>query len=240
SNARAADLQQQFEGLADEITGRTRGQLDAAAESAAASFGQVIREVSDRETQQFTETSRGALAERTRELESVTSDRLQKFYSEASASMDQLHARMGSELDASVARGRDALAAEFAKAADSFRAERESREAAWAESASRIGDEATAKFQERLQNAADSWAVSAVRRLNERGQTAVDALMRSADQSLRDSFARVFEHISETLRENPSSAAGGGQAHAAGFIPLDAPESPMPPPNEGASSSANA
>ncbi|MGA9882679.1 MAG: hypothetical protein WBQ34_03060 [Candidatus Acidiferrales bacterium] len=239
ANARVVELQHQFDGLAGDITGRTRSQLDAAAEAAAASFGQVIHDVSDRETQQFTDASRSALADRTRELESLTGDHLQKFYSEASASMEQLHARVASELDASVARGRDALAVEFAKAADNFRAERESRDAEWSKAAGQIGDEAAGKFQERLQATSDSWAVSSVRRLNERGQGAVDALLRSADQALRDSFARVFENLSETLREHPLSSAGG-QANAAGFAAPESGDAPMPPPAEGASTSANA
>jgi hypothetical protein len=240
SKARVAEVQQQFEGLAGEVTGRTRSQLDAAAESAAASFGQVIREVSERETQQFTDASRGALADRTRELESVTGQHLQKLYAEAGASMEQFHGRIASELDANVARGRDALAAEFAKAAENFRVERESREAAWSEAAGRISDEAAAKFQERLQNAADSWAVSSVRRLNERGQGAVDSLLRSADQALRDSFARVFEDLSEKLRENPPASEGGGQTHPARSIPLETEPSMPPPQSESASASANA
>ncbi len=239
SNARIAEIQQQFEGLAGEVTGRTRSQLDAAAEAAAASFGQVIREVSERETQQFTDASRGALADRTRELESITGEHLQKLYAEAGASMEQFHGRIASEVDANVARGRDTLASEFAKAAENFRAERESREAAWSEAAGRIGDEAAAKFQERLQNAADSWAVSTVRRLNERGQSTVDSLLRSADHALRDAFARVFEDLSEKLREN-GAAEETGPAHAARFIPLETESSMPPPPSEGASASASA
>jgi hypothetical protein len=239
-NVRVAEIQQQINGLADEVAGRTRSQLDVAAEAAAASFGQVIREVSDRETQLFTETSRSALANRASELERLTNERMQQFHANAGASMEQLQARMASELDVNVARGRDALAAEFAKAADGFRAEREERETAWWESAGRISDEATAKFQERLQTACDSWAVSSVRRLNEHGQNAVDALLRSADQALRDSFARVFQGLSEALRERPS-LSNSGQTRAAGFIPLENTEPPMPPPpGEGTSASANA
>jgi hypothetical protein len=240
SNERIAHLEQQFEGIAGEIAGRTRGQLDAAAEAAAASFGQVIREAGERETQKFTEASRGALAERAREFENVTAEHLQKFYAESGASMEQLHARMGSEVESSVARGRDALAVEFAKAADTFRAEREMREAVWEEAATRINDEAAAKFQDRLQNASDSWAVSSVRRLNERGQSAIDALLRSADQALRDSFARVFESLSESLRERPLLNTGNTQAQAAGFGAPESAEPSMPPPGESTSTNANA
>lgn len=239
SNARVAEIQQQLDGVAGEITGRTRSQLEAAAEAAAASFGQVVREVSGRETQQFTEASHRAVGERAGELENLTRERLQKFEVDVGVGMEQLQSRISSELEASVARGRDALAAEFAKAADGFRAEREAREAAWAESAGRIGDEAAGKFQERLQNACDSWAVSSVRRLNEHGQSTVDALVRSADQALRDSFAKVFEGLSEALRERPSS--NSGHERGAGFGAPEDSEQQMPPPSsEGASNSANA
>lgn len=240
SVARIAEAQQRFEGLAGEISGRTRSQLDAAAEAAAASFGQVIREVSDRETQQFTDAARNALAQRAGELENLTLERMQKLEADASLSMEQLHGRMDSELEASVARGRDALATEFAKAADAFRAEREAGAAELADNAGRIVDEASERFQERLQTVSDSWAVSSVRRLNEHGQSAVDALLRSADQALRDSFARVFENLSEALRERPL-VSGSGQAHSTGFAVSEHSDAPMPPPpSEGASTSANA
>lgn len=238
SGARITELQQQFDSLAGEVTGRTRTQLEAAAEAAAASFGQVIRDVSASETQQFTDASRAALADRARELEGLTGEHLQKFYAEASASMDQFHGRMGSELDASVARGRDALAAEFAKAAENFRAERESRDAEWSASARQISDETAAQFQERLQTAADSWAASAVRRLNERGQGAVDSLLRSADQSLRDAFAGVFENLSEILREGShSNPPSSRPLQSAGFEPPES-EPPMPPPADDRSSTS--
>jgi len=239
SNARVAEIQRQLDGVAGEITGRTRGQLDAAAEAAAASFGQVIREASDRQTQQFTESSHRALADRASDVENLTRERLQKFEADAGAGIEQFHSRISSELEAGVARGRDALAAEFAKAADSFHAEREAREAAWAESAGRISDDAAGKFQERLQNACDSWAVSSVRRLNEHGETTVDALLRSADQALRDSFAKVFEGLSQTLRERPIS--NSGEARDTSFSESENHRQQMPPPsNEGASNSANA
>ncbi|MDE3109854.1 MAG: hypothetical protein KGL02_07930, partial [Acidobacteriota bacterium] len=240
SGARLAELRQEFDNLAGEIAGRTRGQLETAAEAAAASFGQVIRDASENETQRFTDTSRSALADRARELDAVTGERLQKFYSEASASMDQFHARLGTGLDGYVARGRDAFAAEFAKAVDNFGAERESREATWSESARRIGDQAAEKLQERLKDAAESWAASSVRRLNERGQSAVDNLLRSADQTLREAFAGVFENLSETLRERSSSNSSASHSDAAGFEPPEN-EAPMPPPSDESSSrSANA
>jgi hypothetical protein len=48
-----------------------------------------------------------------------------------------------------------------------------------------------------------------VRRLNEHGQNVIESLMRSADQTLRDSFAKIFDGMSEMLRERiPATASG--------------------------------
>jgi hypothetical protein len=48
-----------------------------------------------------------------------------------------------------------------------------------------------------------------VRRLNEHGQNVIESLMRSADQTLRDSFAKIFDGMSEMLRERASASASG-------------------------------
>jgi hypothetical protein len=237
SSARLGDIQQQLDGVAGEVAGRTRTQLDQAAEAAAASFGQVLRRISEEEEQQFTSTSRSALAERTQELERSAQQLLGNLESSARGSVDRFHTQMASELETTVGQGRSALAAEFASALAGYRAERDAHDKAWAESLERASVEAAEKYQERLQTACDSWMVSSVRRLNEHGQNAIESLLRSADQALRDSFSRVFEGLSAMLRERATSAAG-----AAAFPPAsarDAAEAPAPQ-SESASNGANA
>jgi hypothetical protein len=237
SAARLGQIQQRLDGVAGEVTGRTRTQLDQAAETAAASFGQVLRGISEQEVQQFTNTSRSALAERTQDLESFAQQQLGKLEAGAGASVERFHAQMASQLEASVAQGRSALAAEFASALAAYRAERDAHEKVWAESLERASEEAAGKHQERLQTACDSWMVSSVRRLNEHGQNAIESLLRSADQALRDSFSRVFEGLSAMLRERATNAAS-----VAAFPPAPAREAaePAAPHNESASNGANA
>lgn len=237
SSARLGQIHQQLDSVAGEVTGRARTQLEQAAEAAAASFGQVLRGISEQEVQQFTQTSRSAFAERTQDLESFTQQLLGKLEGSAGASIERFHAQMASELETSVAQGRSALAAEFAAALDRYRAGRDALEKTWAGSLERASEEAAGKYQERLQTACDSWMVSSVRRLNEHGQNAIESLLRSADQALRDSFSRVFEGLSAMLRERATNAAG-----VAGFPPGPAREAAEPSPahNESASNGANA
>jgi hypothetical protein len=73
-----------------------------------------------------------------------------------------------------------------------------------------------------------------VRRLNEHGQNVIESLMRSADQGLRDSCAKLFDGLGAMLRERTANAAG-----VAGFAPPANLEggNESTPRNEAASSS---
>jgi hypothetical protein len=97
---------------------------------------------------------------------------------------------------------------------DGYRADRDAHEQQWSTKLSDLSGEAEGKYQKRLEKAADSWSVSSVRRLNEHGQNVIESLMRSADQTLRDSFAKIFDGMSEMLRERLPANASGAFASA--------------------------
>jgi len=218
SLGRVTEIRQHLDGIASEITGRTRSELDRAGEAAAASFGQVLRQVSDEQTENFSTASRTTLAERGRALETVAAELLQNLEANAQASIEQFRARMASQLEGSIAEGRIALAAEFASALSAHCAEREAHERRWADDLQRISDETVARHQDRLQNASDSWVVSSLRRLNEHGQSAIESLMHSADETVRESCAKLFQGLSQMLRERP--------AHLSAHFPPGAAEQP--------------
>jgi hypothetical protein len=226
ASARVAQIDQQLQGAADGLVGRARTKLGEAAEAAAASFGQVLRGVSAQELESFTNASRSALHERAEELERTTQLLLRNLETAARTSIDRFHAQMASQLETSIAEGRSALAAEFASTLEGYRAEREAHQREWAASLEQLSGEAAGKYQERLETMCDSWMVSSVRRLNEHGQNVIESLMRSADQALRDSCAKVFDGLGEMLRDRAANAAG-----VAGFVPppnRDAGEPPTP------------
>ncbi|HXX18108.1 MAG TPA: hypothetical protein VEJ46_01785 [Candidatus Acidoferrum sp.] len=227
SSDRVAQIRQQLDGVATEIAGRTRTQLEQAAEAAAASFGQVLNRVSDQQVENFTASTHGVLAERERELGRAAEQLLQSLETDGQMSLERLRAQMASHLESSVADSRSAFATELASALDSYRAERDAQQRSWNEDLQRLSEEAAARHQERLQTASDSWIVSSVRRLNEHGQDAVDALMRSADQSLRESCAKFFEGLSEMLRDRSAASSA-----PVGFTPARTIEEAPAPHNE--------
>ena len=69
--------------------------------------------------------------------------------------------------------------------------------------------------------------MASVRRLNEHGQNGIEALLRSADQALRESCSKVFDGLAQMLRERATNVAGAG--NVAGFTQVSSRETPEPP-----------
>ncbi len=228
SEAHLAQIRSQVENAAGGVTERARTELDRAAEAAAASFGQVLHELSERETTQFAADSSATRRERTEEFDRSTQELLHQLDVNAWSSVERFRSQMASQLESSVGEGRAALGAEFASSLEGYRAERDAHQQEWLANLDRLSGEAAGRFQDKLQSTADSWVVASVRRLNEHGQNGIESLLRSADQALRDSCSKVFEGLAETLRERATNAAGAG--NVAGFaIPnRDTSENPGP------------
>jgi hypothetical protein len=227
SAAHLGEIRGQVEGIAGEVTGRARTELDRAAEVAAASFGQLLHEVSERETTEFAAATATTRRERAQEFDHDTQGLLHQLDQNAFASVERFRAQMTSQWEASVGEGRAALGAEFSSAMEGYRAERDTHHAEWVAHLERLSGDSAGKFQERLQTSADSWVITSMRRLNEHGQNGIESLLRSADQALRDSCSKVFEGLAEMLRERSSNAAGAGGV--AGFTQVTNRETPEPP-----------
>ena len=217
-----ADIQRRLEEVAGEVAGRARSQFSEAAEASAASFGQVLHGISEEQIRQFTERSHGVLRGQEQEIARRHDEALHNLERKAGASLYHFQEQMAAQLEATAAEGRRGLAGELAGIVEGYRAERDAHEKEWAGSLSRLCDEALEKYQAHLQAACDSWIAGSTRRLNEHGQDVMEALLRSADRALRDSFSKVFEGLAETLRERATNATG-----VVGFTPERGREAPQ-------------
>jgi hypothetical protein len=219
STAHLAQIHERMEGVAVEVAGRSRTQLELAAEEAAASFGFVLRAISTEEISDFTAASRTALQERAKDLEVSANQILQTFESNAGTSLGNLQSQMAAQVEASAADGRRVLAEESTSALASYRVEASAHQKELASALDRMSLESAEKFKERLETTGDTWMISSVRRINEHGQNVIESLMRSADQSLRDSCSKFFEGLAASLRERTPFSSG-----ASVFKPI--PENP--------------
>lgn len=242
ASAHLTEFRGQLDHVGDEFVARTRTEFEVASEAAAASFGQVLHGISELAAQQFASTSANAVQERERELGQAVEQTLARLSAGAAESLEGLRTQMASQVDASIADGRKTLAADFASDLERYRAERHAWHAAWAEDLSRLSDEGAVKYQQRLDTMCDSWTVSSVRRLNEHGQNAIEALLRSADRAMRESCSKLFEGLAEMLRDRAASVAGAAGVAGDGSLTSDENhEAPVTPGSNNESvSSANA
>ena len=203
-----AQVHQQLDGVANDLTGRTRNQLSEAAEAAAASFGQVIHNISAEQVEQFAQTSQYTVDQKRMELENYTRQLHAAFENDSAVALQNAREQASSHLQYAVSEARTTLAAESAAALDAHRNEREAHAQQWSQNINRMADDAAAQCNGRIQTAADAWTVASVRRLNEHGQNVIESLIRSADQALRDSASKIFEGLAVALREHGANAAG--------------------------------
>ncbi len=207
-----AQVHQQLDGVADDLTGRARTQLAEAAEAAAASFGQVLHTISAERVEQFSQASHASLDAKRRELDNYTHQVHSAFETESAAAIQSIREQARAYLQTALAEARASLAAESAAALDDHRSRYAVQAQEWSEKLNRAAEDAIAQGAGRIQTAADTSTVAAVRRLNEHGQNVIESLMRSADQALRESASKMFEGLAAALREQGGNAAAGAAA----------------------------
>jgi hypothetical protein len=211
SVARFGLFQTQLDGLAAGLTSRSCTDIERAAEAAAAAFGEVLRGVSGREIESFRSSAATIVETHTDTLEVSARKLLRNFETNAESSLGRFHQQMAAQLETSIAEGRSALSSEFSASLTAFRAERDTHERDWTENLERMNADSVARYQERINTACDSWVVSSVRRLNEHGQNLVESMMRSADEAVRESCAKLFDGLAEILRER-STVSGPAES----------------------------
>ncbi|MGH9575543.1 MAG: hypothetical protein ACRD40_18700 [Candidatus Acidiferrales bacterium] len=205
-------VHQQLDDVADDLAGRARTQLAEAAEAAAASFGQVLHNMSAERAEQFNQTSQSSLDAKRQELENYTRQVHAAFESESATAAQGMREHALSHLQSAVAEARATLVADSAAAMDAHRLQHTAEAQEWSERLNRVAEDAVAQGAGRIQTAADTSTVAAVRRLNEHGQNMIDSLMRSANQALRDSASKMFEGLAAAMREQAANAVSSTAA----------------------------
>jgi hypothetical protein len=206
TTAQIAGIERRVDHAAAAVAGRTRSQIEEASASAAASFGQVLRELSEEETRQFTDTSRAVASQRSQEFEIAAQELLRNLETTAGSSVEKFQSQMAVHLETRVSDARETLGAEFAAALEGHRTERDRHQREWLAGLEQMNEESARGYRERLEGSGDQWVVSSARRLNEHGQDTIESLLRSAEQAIRDSFAKIFSGLSESLRDQATGA----------------------------------
>jgi hypothetical protein len=222
SSFHLAQAHQQLDGVANELTSRSRNQIAEAAEAAASSFGQVIHDMSTQRTQQFSDASQQSLSDTKQHFEWFTQQLRTSFESDSTAAMENMRWQVASHLESTVGDARSTLTSESSAILDAHRAERDARQQEVSSNLTGMANNAVAMADDRLRSAAESWTAHSARRLNEHGQGLIESLTRSTDEAVRESASRIFENLVNALRQ-PQAAANPPAPSESGTYSQDPP-----------------
>ena len=125
---RIAQVGQKLEALGNDVVVRTRTRLEAAAEAAASSFGEVVRGISDQEVDLARPAKPRGAARAIRGIRAVVRANCCKIWKRREIVDGAISSQIGEQLESRIEEGRGALAVEFGIAMDGYRAERDAHE----------------------------------------------------------------------------------------------------------------
>ena len=231
SSFHLAQTHQQLDGVANELTSRSRNQIAEAAEAAASSFGQVIYDMSAQRTQQFNDASQQTLVDTKQHFDSFTQQLRSHFESDSTAAIEDARRQAASHLESATADARNKLSSESTAILEAHRAERAAGQQEASEHLAGLADHAVAMASDRLQNAAESWTTASVNRLNEHGRQLIDRLTRTTDNAVRESASQIFENLAVALRQQLGTDTA--PSHKDSYSPAPAADFNQPsPPQE--------
>ncbi len=207
-NAYIQQARGSLEGAGNEVLGKTCGQVEVAAQSAAARFGEVLHRISEESTGEFAAASRGVLEEQTGQLQNAFGEVRRDLESGAAKSLEHFETRLAEWIRDGMGEAQEALANQLAAAMESFRAQISAYEREWQTSLERLNGESLEQYRERVRAACDSWIVSSVGKLNECGNDVIGSLSKAAEQAVRKSCSEVFGALADRVRASVLDATG--------------------------------
>jgi hypothetical protein len=109
----------------------------------------------------------------------------------------------------SVAAARKELDAEATTLAESWKAARFAQEEEGRRDLARLGETAIAEYQQRLENASNSWLVAAVADLKQQSDDLIGRLANEAEERVRAACLSAFTEIGDALRQRLLGPSAG-------------------------------
>jgi hypothetical protein len=210
-----ADAHGELQADATDVVAVASRELERAAVLAAAAFEDRAGTSAAGGLRSLSESAEALLNEKSAQVERISEKIRENFEAAAAILVDRLRDQIAAHSEQKLHEARDMHARELATALEAGRIEREAEKAEWGERVARANDESLRRYEDQLQSASDVWINAAVQKLNQNGDAAVAALSRSGEQALRASFLRIFEQVTEGLRQSVAEGAGGDTKVAA-------------------------
>jgi hypothetical protein len=204
--------QTQMEEVVRDAFTRARELFAEAADTTSAAFTDEIQRNARQELDGVGEEVRNYVGETREQMESLRSEHFRKITAEQGAFLQRFHTAMGGALDSGIAEAHHRVQAGLAPLLDSWKSMTEKHQAEMRTVYARMGDESAEQYHSRLENVSKQWMLATVTTLDHQSRDVLNGIAAAAEEKLRETCARVFAGIGDTLRERLQQIASGFNA----------------------------
>lgn len=197
---------------AREIVASNRQTLEQAAQTSSATFSDEVHRIASEKLQLFSEESSATRDEMMAAMDGHA-ERVQNRWVEfAGRSFTEFQERIAARASEQLDVAKKDFQASLLPILEAWRADREAKHKEWLErldaaaretleSVSRATGESLQQYQQRLQNASNTWMVASVTTLNQHSKTVMDTLASAAEARLREACSLALTGMAQTFSD---------------------------------------
>jgi hypothetical protein len=212
--------QTQMAEVVSEAFERARALFAEAAETTSAAFIDEIQRAARQDLDGFEAELQRSTVETRTQMEAARSELVQKVTTEQEDFLRRFQDGMSGAMEAGVAEANQRVQAGFEPLLESWKATTGAQQSEMLNVYSRLSEEASVHYRERLDNVSNQWMLATVTSFDHQSRDSVARIATSAEEKLRETCTKVFADMGEALRERMQQIATTLEQPAAG-----APES---------------
>ncbi len=172
-----------------------------AAEAAASSLGEVIKEAEATALERFSAASEAKTEEARARLVAAGENVLAGVQAHAQGSFEHFQEQLAIKAEQSLQRAGETLGNQFESLLEQFRTRGESRLEDWSAKQESMSEQVLQRHHAQLQNAANSWVDMTLERLDSRSEERVDLAVRATENAIREACADIFENMAQMMKK---------------------------------------
>jgi hypothetical protein len=214
-----AYAQTQIADVVSEAFDRARSLFSEAAETTTAAFIDEIQQHARRDLDGFEAELKRSTSETRSLIDTAHSELAQRVTVEQENFLRRFQDSMHGTIEAGVAEANERVQAGFRPVIESWKAMTAAQQDELQNSYTRIGEQATAQFRDRLDNVSNQWMLATVTSFDHQSRDSVSRVTAGAEEKLRETFTKVFADMGDALRDRMREIASNLTIAAAPAAP---------------------
>ena len=201
--------QRQMEEVVRDAFERSRALFSEAAETTSAAFTDEIQRHARQELDGFDEGLGKSLEASRAQAEAVRQELGRHMTAEQETFLRRFRAGMTTAVESGVVEAQQQVQGGLKQVLDSWQAMTQEHQDKMRASYQQLGDQSVEQFRGRLENVSNSWMLATVTTLDRQSRDVLAGVAHAAEEKLRETCAKVFATVGDTLRDRLKEIAAG-------------------------------